>query len=139
MPGARIAVVERDSTYKGSSTVLSVGSIRQQFSHGPNIEMSMFSAAFLRELPQHLALSSPEADPPDVQLVSSGYLFLASAKGVPVLRENHSVQRAHGAQVSLLTPAELQQRFPFLNTADIELASYGEANEGWFDPWSLLG
>lgn len=48
-----------------ASTVLSVGGIRQQFSTPENIQMSMFSAEFLRSIRQHLSVL--DSDPPDVQ------------------------------------------------------------------------
>ena len=37
-----VAVVEKDPTYAESSTALSVGGIRQQFSTPENVEMSKF-------------------------------------------------------------------------------------------------
>ena len=38
------------------------------------------------------------------------------------LRENHAVQRAEGADVSLLTPDELAARFPWMSTDGVALA-----------------
>ncbi|XP_054079253.1 uncharacterized protein LOC128918724 [Rissa tridactyla] len=48
--GMRVLVVERDPTYSQASTVLSVGGIRQQFSLLENIQMSRYSASFLRDI-----------------------------------------------------------------------------------------
>ena len=47
-PSASIAVVERDPSYRCASTVLSVGSIRQQFSIAQNTQMSMYGVEFIR-------------------------------------------------------------------------------------------
>ncbi|RMX53606.1 hypothetical protein pdam_00004340 [Pocillopora damicornis] len=68
----------------------------------------------------------------------TGYLFLASKEGEERMKENHVTQRELGCEVILLSPSELSERFPWLNTDGISLASLGTGREGWFDPWSLL-
>jgi glycine/D-amino acid oxidase-like deaminating enzyme len=55
-----------------------------------------------------------------------------------VLRDVHAVQRACGADIALMTPAALAQRFPWLAAGDLALGSLGLRGEGWFDGWSLL-
>uniref|UniRef100_A0A670YVC2 FAD-dependent oxidoreductase domain-containing protein 1 n=1 Tax=Pseudonaja textilis TaxID=8673 RepID=A0A670YVC2_PSETE len=131
----QVLVIERDNTYSKASTVLSAGGIRQQFSVEENIWMSSFSANFLRLINDHLGVVG---EPPiDIQFNHSGYLFLASENEAAVLEENVNLQRL-GVAVSLLSPAQLKKKFPWLNTDDVALASYGLENEGWFDPWTLL-
>ncbi|XP_064458174.1 FAD-dependent oxidoreductase domain-containing protein 1-like [Ornithodoros turicata] len=129
-------VLERDLTYTRASSVLSVGGIRQQFSLPENIQLSMFSAEFLRNVKKNLSVL--DFDPPDIQFQPHGYLFLASENGVQPMQENHAMQESLGARVELLKPDKLKQKFPWLNTEGIALASHGLDNEGWFDPWSLL-
>lgn len=131
-----LAVVERDLTYSRSSTCLSVGGIRQQFSLPENIQLSMFSAQFLRNVKRNLSVL--DFDPPDIQFQPHGYLFLASEQGVEQMTKNLAVQEEYGAKVELLRPLELKQQFPWLNTDGIALGSHGLENEGWFDPWLLL-
>jgi len=73
------------------------------------------------------------------QFREQGYVFLAgSASGEQTLRENHQVQTKSGADIALLTPAQLGAAFPWMNTSDIALASLGRSGEGWFDPWTML-
>uniref|UniRef100_A0A8B9TBA7 FAD-dependent oxidoreductase domain-containing protein 1 n=1 Tax=Anas platyrhynchos TaxID=8839 RepID=A0A8B9TBA7_ANAPL len=134
--GMRVLVVERDPTYSRASTVLSVGGIRQQFSLPENIRLSLFSAAFLRNINDYLWV--PNEPPVDVQFQPSGYLFLASQRGAATLEAGVKLQREEGAKVALLSPSQLKAKFPWLNTEDVAVASYGLENEGWFDPWSLL-
>lgn len=98
--------------------------------------MSLFSCEFFRSLGHHLGVEGE--DPPDVNFVEGGYLFLATAEGEPVMRDNFSVQRSVDAAVELLTPSQLQEKFPWLNTEGISLGCFGYRNEGWFDPWTLL-
>nr|XP_023700565.1 FAD-dependent oxidoreductase domain-containing protein 1 [Paramormyrops kingsleyae] len=134
--GVRVLVVEKDPTYSQASTVLSVGGIRQQFSLPENIHLSLASADFMRNINEHLGVLNE--DPVDLQFTHSGYLFLASEKGAAVMEENYRTQRDAGAKVLLLSPTQLKEKFPWINTEGVKLASYGLENEGWFDPWSLL-
>ncbi len=130
-----VAVVEKDPSYADSSTARSVGGIRQQFSSPENIEISKFGAEFFRSVPQRLVV---DGDRPDLSFQEEGYLFLATEAGLPVLKENHAVQLAHGTDVALLTPAELAERFPWLQISDLAGGSLGLSGEGWIDPYSLL-
>ncbi|XP_076607048.1 FAD-dependent oxidoreductase domain-containing protein 1 [Chaetodon auriga] len=134
--GIKVVVVEKDPTYSQASTVLSAGGIRQQFSLPENIHLSLASADFMRNINEHLGMMNE--DPVDLQFNQSGYLFLASEKVAHIMEENYSTQRSAGAKVSLLSPTQLKEKFPWLNTDGVVLASYGLENEGWFDPWTLL-
>ncbi|MEG0923173.1 MAG: FAD-binding oxidoreductase [Comamonas sp.] len=134
-PGLPVVVIERDPTYAQASSALSASSIRQQFSTAINIAISQFGIGFLRNLKNELAVGN---DRPDIGLVEDGYLYLATPAGEAVLRENHALQRAHGVDVVLLEPAELNARFPWLNVDDIVLGSLGLSAEGWFDGYLLL-
>ncbi|MBW8720497.1 MAG: FAD-binding oxidoreductase [Polaromonas sp.] len=133
--GGHITVVERDPTYTQASSALSASSIRQQFSQPVNIAVSQFGIDFLRAIKQHLAV---DGDVPDIGLTERGYLYLATEDGAATLRENHATQRAQGVDVALLNPAELQQRFPWLQVDDLALGSLGLSGEGWFDGYGLL-
>ncbi|MCX8114395.1 MAG: FAD-binding oxidoreductase [Burkholderiaceae bacterium] len=137
--GARVTVVERDPSYRFASSALSASSIRQQFSTAINIRVSQASLAFYRRIGEELAIGDER---PDIGLVEPGYLFLASAAGAEILRANHEVQRACGIDVTLLAPAELQRRYPWLAVDGVALASLGLATatsgEGWFDGYSVL-
>ncbi|KAM6907367.1 FAD-dependent oxidoreductase domain-containing protein 1 [Xenentodon cancila] len=134
--GLRIVVVERDLTYSKASTVLSSGGIRQQFSLPENIYLSLASADFMRNINEHLGVLNE--DPVDLQFNHSGYLFLASEKAAHIMEQNYNTQRQAGAKVALLSPTQLKEKFPWINTDGVALASHGLENEGWFDPWTLL-
>lgn len=132
----RVAVVERDPTYARASSALSASSIRQQFSTPLNIHLSRFGIGFLR---QARALLSVDGEPPvELGLREPGYLFLASAAGEAILRDNHAIQRREDCAVELLAPDALKQRFAWINTDGVVLASHGVANEGWFDGPALM-
>ncbi len=134
-PSAVVTVIERDPSYARASSALSAASIRQQFSTPVNIRVSSESIAFLRNAGDWLSVG---ADRPDIALTERGYLYLTGEGGVASMRAANAVQLATGAEVSLLDPAALLGRFPWLDVAGIALGSLGTSGEGWFDGYALL-
>jgi sarcosine oxidase len=132
----RVIVVERDPTYRTSSTTLSAASIRLQFSTPLNIEICRFGVSFIKDLDRWLGVPGEPA--PEIEFVEGGYLFLATPAGLSVLEANHALQREHGVDVVLLGPMELRQRFPWITVDDIAAGSLGLSGEGWFDAHALL-
>jgi glycine/D-amino acid oxidase-like deaminating enzyme len=129
-----VTVVERDPTYRQASSALSASSIRQQFSTPENIRLSRFGFSFLRDIHEHLGTG----DPIEIGLTEGGYLYLAASGHEGVLRENHAVQRAEGADIALLAPPDIAARFPWLSTEGVALGSLGLSGEGWFDGYGLM-
>lgn len=129
--GKRILLIERDKTFGQGSTARSAGGLRQQFSTPENIALSQATLGMLREAG---TLFGPEAE---IGFREQGYLILATPEGEPVLRENHAVQAAAGARISLLDRRALDHTFPWLATDGIAAGAYGPKGEGWFDPPSV--
>ncbi|XP_076454623.1 FAD-dependent oxidoreductase domain-containing protein 1-like [Babylonia areolata] len=134
--GMAVTVVERDPCYTQASTMLAVGGIRHQFSLEENVQLSMFTTDFLRNIKENLSVL--DECPPDVQFNHQGYLFLATSRSAPLLEKNVQMQRKHGAKIELLSKEQLAAKFPWLNTTGIEVGSHGTEGEGWFDPWLLV-
>ena len=132
----RIVVIERDPTYRSSSTTLSAASIRLQFSTELNIEISRFGIELIKHLDAFLGVRGDAA--PEIDFVEGGYLFLASEAGRATLEHNHAVQQRHDVPAVLLTPAELRSRFAWMQVDDLAGGSLGLADEGWFDAYALL-
>jgi len=134
--GAReVDVIEPDPGLRLASSARSAASIRQQFSTAVNVRLSQFGLELLRNAGEWLAV---DGDAVDLGFVESGYLFVATGEaGANALRDAHAVQRAAGAEVSLLSPSELARRVPWLRSDDVRLASLGERGEGWFDGYAL--
>lgn len=130
-----VLVLEQDPSYQRCATTLSVASVRHQFSTPENIRMSMFGSAFIAEAAARLAV---DGEAPEVGWREGGYLFLASAAGLPVLQANHRTQRELGAEVQLLEPAALQARFGWLRCGDLAGAALGLRGEGWLDAYGLM-
>ncbi len=131
----RIVVVERDPTFRTSSTTLSAASIRLQFSTPLNIEISRFGLEVVRHPERVLG---PEAVDLGLEFVENGYLFLATEAGLATLEHNHAVHHAHDVPAELLSPRELRDRFAWLAVGDLAGGSLGLGNEGWFDAYALL-
>ena len=121
----RVTVIERDPTFRRASSALSAAGTRRQFSTPENIRMSAYSFDFIR---RQLGLDIREG----------GYLYLASPATRDILEANHAIQIAEGADIVLLTPAELTARYPWLSTDGIALGSLGRSGEGWFDGYGLV-
>lgn len=130
-----VTVLERDPSYARASSALSAASIRQQFSTPLSVQMSLYGIEFLRSIGERLAVGG---DAPSIDLHEGGYLFLATAAGETILRENHALQTSLGAQIRYLPKDELQATFPWLNTEDLVAGSYGVSGEGWFDGYGLV-
>ncbi|MBV8653560.1 MAG: FAD-binding oxidoreductase [Alphaproteobacteria bacterium] len=130
--GGRVVVVERDPTYRTSSTALSAASIRTQFGCAVNIRMSLFGADFFRRIKERFG---PEAD---IGFIERGYLILGGPEDAASRRAGVALQREEGADIADLAPAEAKARFPWLNVDGLGIATNGRRNEGWFDAWSLL-
>ncbi|MCW1933035.1 NAD(P)/FAD-dependent oxidoreductase [Pararhodobacter zhoushanensis] len=131
-----VLVVERDPRFAQASTALSASSIRTQFSNPINVQISQFGLSFIRDFAKVMQVGD---DRPDLNFHESGYLFLANTDAqAQILRENHAVQRACGADTVLWSQAELADAFPHLRVDDIVLASYGRSGEGWFNNTGLM-
>ncbi len=129
-PGLRVTLVESDTRYEKASSSLSASSIRQQFTCPVNIRLSQYGIAFLRDAEQQLGLPD---HPVALGLQEPGYLYLVQPDQTAALHTAHGIQKQAGADVALLGPEALRQRYPWLNVEDIALGSLGLSGEGWFD------
>ncbi|MEO4001190.1 FAD-binding oxidoreductase [Mesorhizobium sp. CAU 1732] len=127
-----IALVERDPSFAHSATTLSCASIRQQFSIPENIRLSQFTLGLFRELKTRFGSDA------DIAFREKGYLILAGPEGLPILKANHAVQEAEGADIVLEDADALAKRFSWISTEGITAGAYGRSGEGWFDAHALL-
>jgi len=130
-----VLVVERDFTYSVAATALSVSGIRHQYSNAINVRISLYGTGFIRGFQEFLG---DDIEVPPVSFEERGYMFLASADKASILRENQAVQADCGAATVLMTPEEIAQKFPFYNLEDIELGSFNDRGEGWFDGLGMM-
>ena len=98
---------------------MSLASIRQQFSIPENIRLSQFTLDLFRRLKDVFGEDA------DIGFREKGYLILASEDGLPVLKANHAVQMAEGADIVLEDAEALTRRFPWLSTKALSPARSG--------------
>lgn len=134
-PHLSIAVVERDLSYKRASAALSAGGVRQQFSSRTNVLMSLYGVEFVKNVATLLRVDD---DIPDVQFREGGYLTLVDETSYDSLRKNWQMQNEAGAKMLFMNPSQLQERFPWMCVDDVAAGTFGQENEGWFDPWSFV-
>lgn len=131
----RILVLEPDMTYARAASALSASSIRQQFSQEVNIAISLYGIQFMREIGARLCTADNR---PDIGLKEGGYLYIGDERTRPIFAENNAIQRKMGADIALLEKDDLARTFPWLNTDDLTLGSFGHSGEGWFDGYGLM-
>ena len=126
-----VLVVERDPSYEYCSTAHTNSCMRQQFSSELNVKISQFAAEFVKNLKSYMG---GDDRVPELAIQSFGYLYLANNDAFAnVLRDNIKVQHAAGAATVLMTPAEIQNEYPFYNVDDIVLGSINRTDEGYWD------
>jgi len=121
-----IVLLERGLLAQGS-TGLSVGGIRQQFSHPANILLSQESVRVFEQFEQEFGVA--------IGFCRAGYLFLAGTK--QTWREfvaSAEIQRRLDVPVEILTPPQILARWPYLNTEDIVGGTFCP-EDGYADPY----
>ena len=132
--GLAVAVIEPDPTYEFASTLRASGGCRVQFTCPENIEMSRWSIEFIKRFEATMATADR---PAPVDWVEGGYLFIVPPQHVVALERNVRRQQAHGCTVDLLSPAELQAKWPSMRVDDLG-AGAQTPHDGWCDPNGLL-
>jgi sarcosine oxidase subunit beta len=121
-----VVILEKDLLAQ-ASTGLSAGGIRQQFSHPANIRLSQEAVRVFERFEEAFGV--------DVEFRQVGYLFLAQSE--EVWREflaNVEVQRQYNVPVEVLSPEEIQSRWPYLNVDDLRGGTFC-AEDGYADPY----
>jgi sarcosine oxidase subunit beta len=111
-----VLLLERDALASGS-TSKSAGGIRAQFADELNIRIALRSLAEFEAFPE---LTGAEID-----FVRAGYLFLLDREeDVPRFRDALALQASLGVPSRELTPAEVEQMLPPVETSDLVAATY---------------
>jgi glycine/D-amino acid oxidase-like deaminating enzyme len=130
----RIAVFEKDPTYEFSSTTLSAGGVREQFSTEVNIRISQYSIEFYEKFDEVMAVNGEKAH---ADFRQRGYLFLGNEKNWPLIESHFQLQKSLGAKVELLSMEETLKKIPHLDPEGLVGASFGQ-RDGYLDPYGTL-
>lgn len=114
--GISLAVVERKFLGSGS-TGRCIGGIRQQFSTPASIRLMQESIDLFEQMEEEL--------PRGIEFHRGGYLFLAhQPELVKVFKKNISVQQKENVNVSLLSPEEVKEVVPEIDTEGVLAGAY---------------
>lgn len=121
-----VAVLEKDLLAQ-ASTGLSVGGIRQQFSHPANIRLSQESVEVFADFQRKFGV--------DINFRQVGYLFLTEREDTwKDFLTAVKTQRNLGVPVEVLSPGEIKKRWPYLNTDGLRGGTFGP-EDGYADPY----
>lgn len=121
-PGLSVVVADKAPVSGSGATGRAAGGVRAQFGTPINIAFSLFS---IREV---------ERFAEEVAFRQHGYLFVtATEAGLHAMDRLTPMQQALGVPVRRLTPAEVRDLAPMLNTGDIVGATFS-ATDGYLDP-----
>ena len=121
-----IVLLEKGLLAQGS-TGLSVGGIRQQFSHPANIRLSQESIRVFERFEQEFGV--------DIGFKRAGYLFLARTENTwQEFMASADIQLRLDVPVELMSPGQILEHWPYLNTEDIVGGTFCPA-DGYADPY----
>lgn len=130
----KVAIIEKDGTYARSSTTLSDGNIRVQFNVKQNILISQYGLEMLARFAEDMAVGD---DLPDIAFRQQGDLFIFDENGRYAAEQGLKLQNSLGCGIELLTPAEIENRYPLLNMENCAGGTFGR-QEGTMDPHAVL-
>ncbi len=131
-----VLVVEPDWTYDRANTTRAQNSIRAQFTNPLNIALSQFGMDFIADFHENVQVGG---ESPEINFRGTGYLFIADTEAAyeQLERESHD-QLAMGAEVEMLRPAQIAERYPYMNPDELVGARVGGLREGSFDGWAFF-
>ncbi len=131
-----VLVVEPDWTYDRAQTTRAQNSIREQFTNSLNIELSRFGIDFIENFHNNVQV---DGESPELNFRGTGYLFLADdEEHYEQLRAESIDQLALDADVTMLRPDQLAERFPYMDVSQVAGGRLGGMREGSFDGWALF-
>ncbi|MFD2638956.1 NAD(P)/FAD-dependent oxidoreductase [Piscibacillus salipiscarius] len=129
-----ITIFEKDPVYEFAATPRSAGGIRQLFTTEINVKISRYSLQKYKTFPEDMAVGGEKAK---IDFKQRGYLFLAEHETLSELEKQAKLQQKYGVPSELLTPEELKNIIPEVNTHDLTGGLYC-AEDGYLDPYSVM-
>lgn len=123
--GTKGIVLFEKGYISGGATGRCGGGIRQQWSTRGNVRLAMRSVKKFERFLQELGW--------DIEYKQGGYLLLAyNEEEAKTFEENVKMQREEGLDVEILSPKQIERRFPYVNAKSVLLATFcptdGHAN-----------
>jgi sarcosine oxidase subunit beta len=122
--GVDVTVLEKDSIGMGA-TGRSSAIIRQHYSNELTARMALHSLAVFEDFDERVG--------GECGFIRTGFLVIVEDRDRPGMEANVSLQRGVGIETRLLSPEDLQEVMPGIETADLVCAAY-EPKSGYADP-----
>ncbi len=133
-PGLDVVVVEKDPSYRQSSTVLSDGNVRIQFNLEENITMSLFAFEAIADFSDRMAVGDWRPEPAPRH---QGNLFLFDESGAEAAAEGVRLQQSLGCPIELLTATQIISKYPAFSGSGYVGGTFGP-RDGSVDPNAVL-
>jgi glycine/D-amino acid oxidase-like deaminating enzyme len=133
-PRVKVAILEMDSTYAKSSTVLSDGNMRVQFNIKENIQISQYGLDVMKTFAEDMEVEGVRQDPAFRQ---QGNLFVLDEASRDEAHEGWELQTSLGGLVYWLTPEDVQREYPLYNLKDCVAGTLG-VQDGTMSPMAVL-
>lgn len=133
-PTLHVVVVERDPSYRFSSTLLSDGNIRIQFNLEENIRISQYGFEVMETFADDMAVGEFQPDPAPRH---QGNLFLTTAEDEPLARLGMERQRGLGCDVEWLDADDVARRYPPYAGSGYSGGTFAQI-DGSVDPSAVL-
>ena len=131
-----VGVIEPDPSYDLAQTSRAQNSIREQFSHPVNIAISQYGLEFIDNFVENVQV---DGQAPELNYRGTGYLFLArDDDDLENFEKQMKIQRECGAMTRMLTPAQVAEEFPYMDSTQLVGARMGSMREGSFDGWAFF-
>ncbi len=123
--GLKVALLEKEQIAAGGSGKSSA-IIRQHYSNELTARMALYSLRVFQNFADEVG--------GECGFTTTGFIAIASAADQQGLQANVALQQRVGINTSLLSPEELREVMPGLETADLVAAAY-EPESGYADPY----
>lgn len=133
-PSLDVLVIEKDPTYRYSSTLLSDGNVRIQFNLEENIRISQYAFEVMDTFAEDMAGDGFRPDPAPRH---QGNLFLTTATDENDARAGLERQRALGCNVEWIDADEIARRYPAYAGAGYVGGTFSQI-DGSVDPNAIL-
>lgn len=132
--GLRLAVIERDPSYTQSSSALSMGNTRVQFTLAQNVEISQYALQIFGTFSEDM---EADGERPDLSFKPEGNLFLVDGDSEKLARKALGLQRQLGCEVEWWSPGEIESHYPLLKADAFQGGTFGY-QDGHLDGYALL-
>lgn len=134
-PSLKIAVVEKDPRYEFAASARSNSMVRVVFSQPENLLMSRYGQEFYNNFPDLMKIGDER---PPLDYIKGGLLIIGNTEDqAHDIVINSEFQRSMGCDVDVLSPSDIKERWPTINTDDI-VNGVLSPDAGWIDPHGAL-